>query len=556
MGHNQIFGWQRTLQLFSIYLQGFPALLISFPLLGNGDTSAWGQLPSSGGFENHRSKQSNRHNLMASFVTSKGAVTSTSSGRNWIDSSDEEHISDLEVSQDALLNLVTPEKTDVNEVFDISNSPIKSHSKKDMQNYDKTTILPLLLHCKRECVDISENEKDVLADNAGKWLQTGTEKKQYKLLNRESDNNGILVIRHPKGEYEIIRRTYKNGSDATFRKTHASLKIKGSTKCKLQVGHGTAKRILFNVSKEVGGIDADPSKLPRNRNQVIYEKTKYQAKSSLDPLLIVSQLMQGRLMRKQPALTNLYAYGTDGEQALINALGFVFKNSIPLLCSIHQRHNITDKPRELGIPQAETIWQNKKQSKIDKIVDDLHDFVQANQREIEKAVFNLSDCYEINSEFSHLKCRKQCAKLSADEHRKYVKQFNECKVTEQHFTVKNKLTYLKKKTNTLLSENKVTNGFTEGEYLAASSLNIRPNVITYYVTNDARNLTNTMNKYLVNSGKKGCSGIKVYKDSKSKGISEDTGIEDTTTRLLTGNATLRKIRPHSLTSMAFTCLCI
>ena len=57
------------------------------------------------------------------------------------------------------------------------------------------------------------------------------------------------------------------------------------------------------------------------------------------------------LLSLRPELTNIKAFGTDGENALINALKVSFPNATHLRCTNHLRDNIKRKLRELGVPQ-------------------------------------------------------------------------------------------------------------------------------------------------------------------------------------------------------------
>ena len=57
------------------------------------------------------------------------------------------------------------------------------------------------------------------------------------------------------------------------------------------------------------------------------------------------------LIRLNPKLSGLKAYGTDGEPELIKAFGMCFPKAINLRCTNHIRQNIKEKLRELNIPQ-------------------------------------------------------------------------------------------------------------------------------------------------------------------------------------------------------------
>ena len=57
------------------------------------------------------------------------------------------------------------------------------------------------------------------------------------------------------------------------------------------------------------------------------------------------------LIRLNPRLSGLKAYGTDGEPELIKAFSMCFPKAIHLRCTNHIRQNIKDKLRQLSIPQ-------------------------------------------------------------------------------------------------------------------------------------------------------------------------------------------------------------
>ena len=61
------------------------------------------------------------------------------------------------------------------------------------------------------------------------------------------------------------------------------------------------------------------------------------------------------LVRLNPNLVNLRAYGTDGEPELIRAFSICFPNAVHLRCTNHLRQNIKDKLRSLNIPQS--LWK-------------------------------------------------------------------------------------------------------------------------------------------------------------------------------------------------------
>lgn len=57
------------------------------------------------------------------------------------------------------------------------------------------------------------------------------------------------------------------------------------------------------------------------------------------------------LIRLNPKLSGLKAYGTDGEPELIKAFSICFPKAVHLRCTNHIRQNIKDKLRQLSIPQ-------------------------------------------------------------------------------------------------------------------------------------------------------------------------------------------------------------
>ena len=53
-----------------------------------------------------------------------------------------------------------------------------------------------------------------------------------------------------------------------------------------------------------------------------------------------------------PGLKNIRCFGTDGENALVNALHTQFQSAIHLRCFLHFRGNLEDKLANLGISKA------------------------------------------------------------------------------------------------------------------------------------------------------------------------------------------------------------
>ena len=58
------------------------------------------------------------------------------------------------------------------------------------------------------------------------------------------------------------------------------------------------------------------------------------------------------MIRLNPQLVNLKAYGTDGESELIKAFHLCFPKAVHLRCTNHLRQNIKEKLRELNLPQS------------------------------------------------------------------------------------------------------------------------------------------------------------------------------------------------------------
>ena len=58
------------------------------------------------------------------------------------------------------------------------------------------------------------------------------------------------------------------------------------------------------------------------------------------------------LIRLNPGLVKLKAFGTDGESELIKAFQLCFPQAMHLRCTNHLRQNVKDKLRSLGVPQS------------------------------------------------------------------------------------------------------------------------------------------------------------------------------------------------------------
>ena len=57
------------------------------------------------------------------------------------------------------------------------------------------------------------------------------------------------------------------------------------------------------------------------------------------------------MIRLNPQLISLKAFGTDGESELIKAFQMCFPNSVHLRCTNHLRQNVKDKLRDLNMSQ-------------------------------------------------------------------------------------------------------------------------------------------------------------------------------------------------------------
>ena len=58
------------------------------------------------------------------------------------------------------------------------------------------------------------------------------------------------------------------------------------------------------------------------------------------------------MIRLNPELTNLKAYGTDGEQELIKAFGTCFPRAVHLRCANYIRQNVRENLRSMNIPDS------------------------------------------------------------------------------------------------------------------------------------------------------------------------------------------------------------
>ena len=58
------------------------------------------------------------------------------------------------------------------------------------------------------------------------------------------------------------------------------------------------------------------------------------------------------LISLRPSLSKLKCFGTDGEDALVEALSTAFSGAVHLRCFLHFRGNIEEKLRKLRIPSV------------------------------------------------------------------------------------------------------------------------------------------------------------------------------------------------------------
>ena len=58
------------------------------------------------------------------------------------------------------------------------------------------------------------------------------------------------------------------------------------------------------------------------------------------------------MIRLNPQLISLKAFGTDGESELIKAFQMCFLNAVHLRCTNHLRQNVKDKLRDLNMSQS------------------------------------------------------------------------------------------------------------------------------------------------------------------------------------------------------------
>lgn len=97
---------------------------------------------------------------------------------------------------------------------------------------------------------------------------------------------------------------------------------------------------------------------PTSYTNLIVENDRGNNPALLGPILVHQTktfnplyYLASSLVRLNPNLCNLKAFGTDGEPELIKAFNVVFPKAVHLRCVNHLKQNIKDKLRSLGIPQ-------------------------------------------------------------------------------------------------------------------------------------------------------------------------------------------------------------
>ena len=69
----------------------------------------------------------------------------------------------------------------------------------------------------------------------------------------------------------------------------------------------------------------------------------------------LSNMFVHRLVREVPGFAQyLHVYGTDNEDALVNALAAGFHGSFHLLCYIHCKKNVQQKMNQIGLSEGLT----------------------------------------------------------------------------------------------------------------------------------------------------------------------------------------------------------
>ncbi len=99
--------------------------------------------------------------------------------------------------------------------------------------------------------------------------------------------------------------------------------------------------------------------MPTTYRNLLVETTKGNNPILLGPVLVHQtktfrpfHYLASTLIRLNPRLVDLRAYGTDGEPELIKAFGICFPKAIHLRCTNHMRQNIKEKLRALNIQES------------------------------------------------------------------------------------------------------------------------------------------------------------------------------------------------------------
>jgi len=98
---------------------------------------------------------------------------------------------------------------------------------------------------------------------------------------------------------------------------------------------------------------------PTTYHNLLVETTRDNNPILLGPILIHQtktfrpfHYLASTLIRLNPRLVELRAFGTDGEPELIKAFGICFPKAVQLRCTNHLRQNVKDKLRALNIQQS------------------------------------------------------------------------------------------------------------------------------------------------------------------------------------------------------------
>ena len=125
------------------------------------------------------------------------------------------------------------------------------------------------------------------------------------------------------------------------------------------------ERFVTNTSEQHGILTIDPTynlgqfyvTLTTYPHLMLEDITTRKNPSLLGPVLIHQRMdfstfnyFSSTLVGFNKKLRNLSAFGTDGQEALIDAFSHCFANAIQLRCFIHFKRNVSEKLKEYGIP--------------------------------------------------------------------------------------------------------------------------------------------------------------------------------------------------------------